>query len=84
MLNARIRKSYLKNKVKIVSLSDVGDLTYPYQSLDGKTQTIKNIFENKNELSKYIIEAQKPMIIFGESFLKLKSAKFLFSSFKLL
>ncbi len=82
MLNARIRKSYLKNKVKIVSLSDVGDLTYPYQSLDGKTQTIKNIFENKNELSKYIIEAQKPMIIFGESFLKSKSAEFLFSSFK--
>ena len=82
MLNARIRKAYLKNKVKIVSLSDLGDLTYPYQSLDGKTQTIKNIFENKNELSKYIIEAQKPIIIFGESFLKSKSAEFLFSSFK--
>ncbi len=82
MLNARIRKAYLKNKVKIVSLSDLGDLTYPYQILDGKTQTIKNIFENKNELSKQIIEAKKPMIIFGESFLKSKSAEFLSSSFK--
>ncbi len=82
MLNARIRKAYLKNKVKIVSLNDIGDLTYPYKSLDGKTQTIKDIFENKNELTKEIIEAQKPMIIFGESFLKSKSAKFLFSSFK--
>ena len=82
MLNARIRKAYLKNKVKIVSLNDLGDLTYPYKSLDGKTQTIKDIFENKNELSKEVIEAQKPMIIFGESFLKSKSAKFLFSSFK--
>ena len=82
MLNARIRKAYLKNKVKIVSLNDLGDLTYPYQSLDGKTQTIKDIFENKNELTKEVIEAQKPMIIFGESFLKSKSAKFLFSSFK--
>ena len=82
MLNARIRKAYLKNKVKIVSLNDVGDLTYPYQSLDGKTQTIKDIFESKNELTKDIIEAQKPMIIFGESFLKSKSARFLFSSFK--
>jgi len=82
MLNARIRKAYLNNKVKIVSLNDVGDLTYPYQSLDGKTQTIKNIIENNNELTKNIIEAQKPMIIFGESFLKSKSAEFLFSSFK--
>ncbi len=82
MLNARIRKAYLKNKAKIVSLNDVGDLTYPYQSFDGKTQTIKDIFENKNELTKDIINAQKPLIIFGESFLKLKSAEFLFSSFK--
>ena len=82
MLNARIRKAYLKNKVKIVSLNDLGDLTYPYKSLNGKTQTIKDIFENKNELTKEVIEAQKPMIIFGESFLKSKSAKFLFNSFK--
>ena len=82
MLNARIRKAYLKNKVKIVSLNDVGDLTYPYQSLDGKTQTIKDIFENKNALTKNIIDAQKPLIIFGESFLRSKSAEFLFSSFK--
>ena len=82
MLNARIRKAYLKNKVKIVSLNDVGDLTYPYQSLDGKTQTIKDIFENKNTLAKDIIDAQKPLIIFGESFLRSKSAEFLFSSFK--
>ena len=82
MLNARIRKAYLKNKIKIVSLNDVGDLTYPYQSLDGKTQTIKDIFENKNALAKDIIDAQKPLIIFGESFLRSKSAEFLFSSFK--
>ena len=82
MLNARIRKAYLDNKVKIISLSDVGDLTYPYHILNGKTMTIKNIIENNNELTKDIIEAQKPMIIFGESFLKSKSAEFLFSSFK--
>ncbi len=82
MLNARIRKAYLSNKVKIVSLNDVGDLTYPYQSLDGKTQTIRNMIENKDELSKDIIKSQKPIIIFGESFFKSKSAEFLFSSFK--
>ena len=82
MLNARIRKAHLNSKVKIVSLNDVGDLTYPYISLNGKTQTIKDIIEGNNELTKEIIEAQKPMIIFGQSFLKSKSAEFLFSSFK--
>jgi len=79
MLNARIRKAYLKNGVKIVSLNDVGDLTYPYQSLDGKTKTIKDIFENNHELSKDIIKAQKPIIIFGESFLRSKSVNYLFN-----
>ena len=48
IVNARIRKAYLNNNVKIISLNDVGDLTYPYKSLDGKTQTIKDIIENKN------------------------------------
>ena len=82
ILNARIRKAYLQNKLNIVSLNNVGDLTYPYQSLDGKTQTIKDITLNNHELSKSIIDAKKPMIIFGESFLKTKSAEYLFKSFK--
>ena len=78
MLNARIRKAYLNNNPKIISLNDLGDLTYPYQSLDGKTQTIKDIIENKNNISKDILNSKKPMIIFGESFLNLKSSKYLF------
>ena len=82
MLNARIRKSYLNNKTKIISLNNVGDLTYPYQSLDGKTQTLKDIFESRNDISKDIVRAKKPIIIFGESFLNLESAKYLFFSFK--
>ena len=82
MLNARIRKAYLNNNVKIVSLNNVGDLTYPYQSLDGKSATIKDIIENKNDLSNHIQNSKKPIIIFGESFLNLKSAKYLFNGFK--
>ena len=82
MVNVRIRKAHLNKNPKIISLNNVGDLTYPYQSLDGKTQTIKDIAENKNDISKLIINSKKPMIIFGESFFKIKSAKYLFSSFK--
>jgi len=82
MVNARIRKAYLNNNTKIISLNDVGDLTYNYNFLDGKTQTIKDIVENKNEVSKNIIEAKKPMIILGESFLTIKSVDYLFNSLK--
>tara|TARA_A100001011_G_scaffold235329_1_gene243404 strand:- start:4186 stop:6219 length:2034 start_codon:yes stop_codon:yes gene_type:complete len=82
MVNARIRKAHLNKNPKIISSNDVGDLTYPYQSLDGKTQSIKDITENKNDISKLIINSKKPIIIFGESFFKIKSAKYLFFSFK--
>jgi NADH-quinone oxidoreductase subunit G len=82
ILNARIRKAYLNNNTKIISLNDIGELTYPYQSLDGKTQTIKDIAENKNDISRNILEAKKPMIIIGESFLNSKSANFLFHLLK--
>ena len=82
ILNARIRKAYLKNRIKIVSLNDIGDLTYPYESLNGKTQTLKDIFENNHEVSKNILDAKRPMIILGESFMKINSAKYLFHSLK--
>ena len=77
ILNARIRKSYLNNNTKIYSLNENGDLTYPYESLDGQTQTVKNIFEGTHDLSTNIINSKKPMIILGESFLRLNSAEFL-------
>ena len=82
ILNARIRKAYLNNNIKIISLNDLGDLTYSYESLDGRTQNIKDIFENKSDISKKIINSIKPMVILGESFLKSKSANYLFHSLK--
>ncbi len=82
ILNARIRKAFVNNNTKIISLNDVGDLTYPYESLDGQTQSIKNIFEGSDEISKKILDAKHPMIIMGESLLKLNSADYLFNLIK--
>ena len=82
ILNARIRKSHLENNPKIISLNDVGDLTYPYEFLNGSSKTIKEIFDGTNKFSNEIINAKRPLIILGESFLNLKSAKFLFFKIK--
>ncbi len=82
MINARIRKAFLNNDTKIISLNNIGDLTYPYESLDGNTQTLKDIFDNNNEISKKIINSKKPLIIIGESFLRIRSAEYLFNSLK--
>ncbi len=82
ILNLKIRKSYLKNKTDIYSLGDLGDLTYPYKIVDTNTETIKNIVENKNDLSNKIINAKKPLIIIGQSALKIKSSKYIFEELK--
>ena len=82
ILNSRIRKSFVKNKTEIYSFGDIGDLTYPYKILDNKTETIKDIIENKNKLSNKIKNTKKPIVIIGQSALKLKSGKFIFEKFK--
>ena len=82
ILNARIRKAYLQNKTKIISLSDVGDLTYPYKSLDGSIENIKDITENNHYISDLIKNAKRPLIILGQSSLKSVSAKYTFESIK--
>ena len=82
ILNARIRKSYLQNKTKIISLNNIDDLTYPYEFLNGDIENIKQIAEDDHEISKLIKEAKKPLIIFGQSALRSKSAKYIFESIK--
>ena len=62
ILNARIRKSYVNNLTKILSLSEVGDLTYPYKTLDGKTKTLVDIFEGKSEITKDILNAKNLLL----------------------
>ena len=82
ILNSRIRKSYLKSKLPIYSTNDIGDQTYPYKILENSTNFIKDIIENKNDLSMEINNSSKPIIIIGQSILKLKSGKYLFEELK--
>jgi len=82
ILNARIRKSYMQNKTRIISLNNVGDLTYPYEALNGDVENIKDIIEDKHKISNLIKEAKKPLIIFGQSLLKSNSAMYIFESIK--
>jgi NADH-quinone oxidoreductase subunit G len=82
ILNARIRKSYLNNNTQIISLTNLGDLTYSYESLDGQTKSIKDIFEGNNKISNLIKESEKPLIIIGESLLNSNSSEYLFNKIK--
>ncbi len=82
MVNARIRKAYLKNKLKIFSLGDPGDLTYPYDIVGEKTDDFKKIIDNNHLFSKTIKSSKKPLIIIGESVLELKCGPYIFEECK--
>ena len=82
ILNSRIRKAFTKKGTEIISINEVGDLTYPYNVIYGDTETVKNISENNNELSDKIIKSKKPLLIFGQSYFLLKSSIYTFELIK--
>jgi len=82
ILNARIRKAYVKNKIKIYSIGDPGDLTYPYQSIGSSTSIIEEIALGKHKISAKIKKSKKPMIIIGESALYGKTGEYVFETLK--
>ncbi len=82
ILNARIRKSYIKNKLNIFSIGDVGDLTYPYENIGSSTSVIKEIIEDSHKISPMIRKSKKPIIIIGESALYGEMGRYIFENFK--
>ncbi len=82
IVNARIRKAYLKNKTKIYSIGNPGDLTYPYQNIGNNTSIIKEIISGSHEISKKIKKAKRPIIIIGESGLDGEKGKYVLEGFK--
>ena len=82
MLNARIRKNYVANKTEIYSIGDVGHQTYPCKKLSAEAKAIKEICENKSEISRKILDSKKPLVIIGNSALNSKSGKFIFENIK--
>ena len=82
ILNARIRKAFIKNNLKIYSVGDAGDLTYPYKNIGLNTSVIRDIISGSHEISDKIKKAKKPMIIIGDSALCGKSGKYIFENLK--
>ena len=82
ILNSRIRKAYLKNKTNILCFGNIGDLTYPYETLKNNTQELNEFLDKKSSFYKKFKISKKPMLIFGETFFKLKSSKYLFNKIK--
>tara|TARA_B100001093_G_C26816999_1_gene1010195 strand:- start:650 stop:2302 length:1653 start_codon:yes stop_codon:yes gene_type:complete len=82
ILNARIRKTFVKKNIPIFSLGNPGDLTYEYKIVGHSTDDIKKILSKEHSFSQKLLSAKKPIVIIGESALELKSGGYIFEEFK--
>ncbi|MEO0608066.1 MAG: NADH-quinone oxidoreductase subunit NuoG [Pseudomonadota bacterium] len=67
--NARIRKAWLWNNLKIGVIGEAADLTYEYEHLGNGPDALNGLFNRDSELAEALRNADKPMIVIGESVL---------------
>ena len=65
VLNARIRKRYLKGNFPIGLIGSKSNLTYPYQYLGSSSLDIEKLKDKNNSFHKIFAKAENPMIIVG-------------------
>ncbi|MDX1975464.1 MAG: NADH-quinone oxidoreductase subunit NuoG [Rickettsiales bacterium] len=65
MLNARIRKAWLKGTLKIFVLGTQDELTYPYEYLGNDPKLLGEIAAGKHPVAKLLSEAKAPMLVLG-------------------
>jgi len=66
IINARLRKRFLSNKLKIALIGDELDLTYPYDFLGNQLKTLQEIYAGTHPYSKILESSSRAMIILGE------------------
>jgi len=66
VLNARIRKRWLKGGFKIASIGPANDLTYKHDALGDDASILSQIASGKHAFAKVLKDAKKPMLIIGQ------------------
>ncbi len=69
VLNARIRKRFLKGNVSIGVIGEETDLTYRYDYLGAGPDSLLDVSDGSHKFAKVLNESEIPMIIVGSSVL---------------
>jgi NADH-quinone oxidoreductase subunit G len=70
VLNARIRKRYLKGGLKIGVIGPKLDLTYPYQHLGQTADVLGQVASGTHAFAEVLKNAKAPMLILGQGALR--------------
>ncbi|EEC03949.1 NADH-ubiquinone oxidoreductase 75 kDa subunit, mitochondrial [Ixodes scapularis] len=64
-LNARIRRAWLHNELRVALLGPKLDLTYEYEHLGDSASTLEQLAQGKHPLSAALAAAKRPMVVVG-------------------
>ena len=65
VLNARIRKRYLRGRCAIGSIGPVADLTYPIERLGAGPTSLRELIDGKSGFLEKLTGAKNPLIVVG-------------------
>ncbi|XP_074047642.1 NADH-ubiquinone oxidoreductase 75 kDa subunit, mitochondrial [Macrotis lagotis] len=70
LFNARLRKSWLHNDLKVALVGTKVDLTYSYNHLGDSPNVLQEIASGRHPFNQVLKEAKKPIIVLGSSALQ--------------
>jgi len=82
LVNARIRKRFLKGGLAVHNIGVAAELTYPVTQLGADARVISEIASGKHALSDALKNAKNPMIIIGASALARPDGQAIFAAAK--
>jgi NADH-quinone oxidoreductase subunit G len=67
VLNARIRKGWRSQRLKVGLIGEAVDLTYDYDYLGAGPQTLKEVAAGRHAFADVLKNARRPMVIIGQT-----------------
>ncbi|MEZ5690331.1 MAG: NADH-quinone oxidoreductase subunit NuoG [Rickettsiales bacterium] len=82
LVNARIRKAYLKGGVSVYSIGSADNFNYPVQSFGNNPRSLSDISYGTHPLCDILEQAKNPVIILGASAIAREDGMAIFSAIK--
>ncbi len=75
LLDARIRKSWIANGLKIARIGGGDNASYPIEELGNNVNVIDHIYKNKHSYNNILDKSNKPLFLIGENLLNRKDGE---------
>lgn len=66
LINARIRKNWLKNRTPVALIGESAELNYPVEHIGDKVSDIESLMKARSGFAKTLKDAKKPVVIIGK------------------